>query len=94
MFELQSSAYNFHDIEKINAQRFKETERGRFNRMNQNLKTSSIAMQKQRDEKERIEKDRHDQLIEALRESSNSKIQENEIKSLLKSKQVFITKTS
>lgn len=82
MFELQSSAYNFQDIEKINAQRFKEAERGRFNRMNQNLKTSSIAMQKQRDEKERIEKDRHDQLIEALRESSNSKIQENEINQL------------
>ena len=42
---------NAANIEKINAQRFKEAERGRFNRMNQNLKTSSIAMQKQRDEK-------------------------------------------
>ena len=82
MSELQSSAYNFQDIEKINAQRFKEAERERFNRINKQSKKFSVDMKKQRDEKEKIEKDRHDQLIEALRDSSNSKIQENEINQL------------
>lgn len=50
---------------------FEQAERQRMEKMNEQSKKFSIAMQEERERKEKLEKDRHDQLVSALERSNN-----------------------
>lgn len=60
------------------SEQFEESERNRINRMNEQSKKFSTAMQKERERKEKLEQDRHAQLVSVLERSNNQQALANE----------------